>query len=150
MFSAKDMREERCSDCVVCEHVMYLRLVLTVVIDLVWVWYQTAIVRSRRQSVRDPIVVVVIVALITQPVFVCVQLRAIDHEWAVILCILVTVAITTLEMTQSHDINQSCSSNRRRSCLDICKNTTQRLWRYSHLSWFVSQESPTRSLSTSD
>lgn len=79
---------------------MYLRIALTVVINLVRVWYQPAVVWSWWFSVRDPIVVVVIVALVTHPVFVRVQLGAIYHERAIILGILVTVAITTVEVTQ--------------------------------------------------
>lgn len=68
---------------------------LTVVINLVRVRYQATIVWSGRDSVRDPIVVVVIIALVALPVFVSVQLGAIDHERAIVLGILVTVAITT-------------------------------------------------------
>lgn len=78
---------------------LYLRL--TVVVNLVWVWHQSAVVWSRWQNVRDPVVVIVIVALVTESVFVCVQLGAIDHEWAIVLGILVTVAITTGEVTQT-------------------------------------------------
>lgn len=74
---------------------------LTVVVNLVGVRYQPAVVRSRWKNVRDPIIVVVVVTLVADPVFVCVQLRAIDHEWAIILGILVTVAITTREEAQS-------------------------------------------------
>lgn len=68
---------------------------LTVVVDLVGVRHQPAVVGSRWQNVRDAVVVVVIVALVTQPVFVCVKLRAIDHQRAIIFGILVTVAIAT-------------------------------------------------------
>lgn len=106
---------------------MCLRLVLTVVVNLVRVWYQPAVVWSRWQCVGDPIVVVVIVTLVTQPVFVCVQLGAIDHEWAIILGILVTVAITTGEVARSHDVNKSCStssSSSRKNSSDICKKAT--------------------------
>lgn len=79
----------------------YLRLVLTVVVNLVGVRYQPAVVWSWWQNVRDPVVVVVIVTLVAQSVFVAVQLGAIDHKWAIILGILVTVAITTGEVTQA-------------------------------------------------
>ena len=79
---------------------------LTVVVNLVGVGHQPAVVWSWRQSVRDPVVVVIVVALVTEPVFVGVQLGAVDHEWAIILGILVTVAITTEEETQSHDVNK--------------------------------------------
>lgn len=80
---------------------MALHLRLTVVVNLVWVWHQSAVVWSWWQNVRDPVVVIVIVTLITESVFVCVQLGAIDHEWAIILGILVTVAITTGDVTQT-------------------------------------------------
>lgn len=107
---------------------VYWRPVLTVVVNLVRIWYQPAVVWSRGQNVRDPIVVVVIVTLVTQTVFVCVQLGAIDHLWAIILGILVTVAVTTEEGTQSNYVNKSCStSSSGKPCSDICKSTTQRL-----------------------
>lgn len=73
---------------------------LTVVVGLVGVWHQPAVVWPRGHNIGDPVVVVVIIALVAQPVFVCVQLGAVDHEWAIILGILVTVAITTGEATQ--------------------------------------------------
>lgn len=93
---------------VVYENGLYLRL--TVVVDLVGVWNQPAVIWPRRQNVRDPIVVVVVVTLVTQPVLVGVQLGAVDHEWAIILGILVTVAIAAGEVTGSHDVNKSCST----------------------------------------
>lgn len=68
---------------------------LTVVVNLVRIRHQPAVVWSRWHNVRDPIVVVVVITFVTQPVFVSVQLGAVDHERAVVLGILVTVAITT-------------------------------------------------------
>lgn len=86
-----------CFHCEGCECALYVGL--TVVVNLVRVWYQATVVWSRWYSVWDPIVVIVIVTLVTQPVFVSVQLGAIDHIRAIILGILVTVAITTGEVT---------------------------------------------------
>lgn len=66
---------------------------LTVVVGLVRVRHQPAVVWPRRHGVRDAVVVVVIVALVSLPVFVRVQLRAVDHEWAIILGVLMAVAV---------------------------------------------------------
>lgn len=71
------------------------RLLLTVLIQLVGVGHQSAVVGSRWQEVRDVVVVIVIITLIPQAVFVCVQLGAVDHVGTVVLGVLVTVAITT-------------------------------------------------------
>lgn len=68
---------------------------LTVVVSLVRVWYQPTVVWSRWYAVRDPIVVIIIITLVTQPVFVSIQLGAIDNVRAIVLRILVTIAITT-------------------------------------------------------
>lgn len=126
---------------------------LTVVVNLVGVRHQPAVVWSRRQGVRDPVVVVIVVALVTEPVFVGVQLGAVDHERAIILGILVTVAITTGEETQSHDVNKEAvvpAGVAEGKTVCVCTRTQRRDWKCYHLSWFVSQESPTRSLSMSD
>lgn len=66
---------------------------LTVVVGLVRVRHQPAVVGPRRHRVGDPVVVVVIVALVSLPVFVRVQLRAVDYERAIILGVLMAVAI---------------------------------------------------------
>lgn len=74
-----------------------VRLELTVVVGLVRVWHQSAVVWSWRYNVRDSVVIIVIVTLITQAVFVGIKLGAVDHLGAIILGVLVTVAITTGE-----------------------------------------------------
>lgn len=74
---------------------------LTVVVGLVWIRYQPAVVRPWWHDVRDAIVVVVIVALVSLPVFVRVQLGAIDYERAIILGVLMTVAVTAGEETRA-------------------------------------------------
>lgn len=66
---------------------------LTVVVGLVRVRHQPAVVGPRRHRVGDPVVVIVIVALVSLPVFVRVQLRAVDYERAIILGVLMAVAI---------------------------------------------------------
>lgn len=68
---------------------------LTVVVSLVRVWNQPAVVWSWRQNVGDAVVVIVVIALVPQAVFVGVLLRAVDHQRAVVLGVLVTVAIAT-------------------------------------------------------
>lgn len=75
--------------------VVKVRFRLTVVVGLVWVRYQPAVVWSRRQNVGDTVTVIVVVALVAQAVFVGVQLGAVDHQWAIVLGILVTIAIAT-------------------------------------------------------
>lgn len=71
------------------------RFRLTVVVSLLRVRNQPAVVWSWRQNVRDAVIVIVVIALVTQAVFVGVLLRAVDHQWAVVLGILVTIAIAT-------------------------------------------------------
>lgn len=66
---------------------------LTVVVGLVRVRHQPAVVWPRWHSVGDPVVVVVIVALVSLPVFVRVQLRAVDYERAIILGVLMAVTV---------------------------------------------------------
>ena len=72
-----------------------VRFGLTVVVSLVGVGNQPAVVWSRRHHVRDAVAVVVVVTLVAQPVFVGVHLGAVDHQRAIVLGILVTIAIAT-------------------------------------------------------
>lgn len=74
---------------------VYLRIngVLTVVIYLVRVGYQPAVIWSRRQCVRNTVIIIIIVTFISQPVFICVQLGAVNYQWAVVFAILVTITI---------------------------------------------------------
>lgn len=118
---------------------------LTVVVGLVRVRHQPAVVGPRRHRVGDPVVVVVIVALVSLPVFVRVQLRAVDYERAIILGVLMAVAIAAGGGGERH-VQRGVSTNqsRGRKCHRDVKGGV------CYLSWFVSHESPTRSLSMSD
>lgn len=54
---------------------------------------QPAVIRTRRQQVRDAVVIVIIVTLISHSVLVGVQLGAVDDGWTVVPGVLVAVAI---------------------------------------------------------
>ncbi len=74
---------------------VYLRIngVLTVVIYLVRVGHQPAVIWSRRQCVRNTVIIIIIVTFISQSIFICVQLGAVNYQWAVVFAILVTITI---------------------------------------------------------
>lgn len=61
-----------------------MRRTPTIGVLLQRVWDQTAVIRTRRQQVRDAVVVIIIIALITFAVLISVQLRTIDHSWTVV------------------------------------------------------------------
>ena len=67
---------------------------LTVIISLVRVGYQSAVVRSRWQKVRNTVVVIVIITLVAHAILVRIQLGAIDHQGTIILGVLMAVTIT--------------------------------------------------------
>lgn len=71
-----------------------MRRPLTIGVLLQRVGDQTAVIRARRQQIRDAIVVVVIIALVAFSIFISVQLGTIYHSWAVVPRVLVTITIT--------------------------------------------------------
>lgn len=70
----------------------------TIQVLLQRVGHQTAVVGTRRQQVRDPIIIIVVITLVPLSVFVCVQLRTVDDGRAVVPGVLVSVAITGDEL----------------------------------------------------
>jgi len=70
---------------------------LTVAILLGWVGDQPTVVRSRGHQVRDAIIVIIIITLVTNPILVSVQLGAVNDSGAVVGAVLVPVSITVGE-----------------------------------------------------
>lgn len=68
--------------------------ILTVVVCLVRVGHQAAIIRAWGKEVRDAIIIIIIITLVTQSIFISVQLGAVYHQWTVVLWILMSVTIT--------------------------------------------------------
>lgn len=58
---------------------------------------QTAVIRTRRQQVRNAVIVIVIVTLISLAVLVSIQLGAVDNSRTVVPRVLVSIAITGQE-----------------------------------------------------
>lgn len=58
---------------------------------------QTAVIGARGQQVRDAVVVIVIVTLVSLAVLVSVQLGAVDNGWTVVPRVLVSIAVTGQE-----------------------------------------------------
>lgn len=111
---------------------------LTVVVGLVRVRHQPAVVGPRRHSVGDPVVVVVIVALVPLPVFVRVQLRAVDYERAIILGVLMAVAVAAGGEERERHVQRGVSKSQSRgrkchqdmkggavTCLGLCRTSLQ-------------------------
>lgn len=101
---------------------VYLRIngVLTVVIYLVRVGHQPAVIWSRRQCVRNTVIIIIIVTFISQSVFICVQLGAVNYQWAVVFAILVTITIAEGYKKLYH---RSAWRNFNRNCTVLSDNS---------------------------
>lgn len=108
---------------------------------------QTAVIGTRGQQVRDAVVVIVIVALVSLAVLVGIQLRAVDNSRTVVPRVLVSIAIAgeerlLLAHTSIHS-TEVLKIIRTQQCADVSDEATQ------YLSLLVSQGSPIKSLSIS-
>lgn len=84
---------------------------LTIRVFLGGVRDEPAVVRAWRFLIWDPVIVVVIVTFIAQPVVVCVQLGAVGHRRAVVPRVLVTVPVAGGENDRSGlKISMQCFS----------------------------------------
>lgn len=70
---------------------------LTVGVLLQRVGDQTAVIRTWWQQVRDAVIIIVFITLVSFTVLVGVQLGAVDNSWAVVSRVLVTIAVTGQE-----------------------------------------------------
>lgn len=84
------MRESKC----------LLKAHLTIVIFLPWVGDQPAVVRARGQEVRNAIIIIILITLITQPVLICVQLGAVNNGGAIVCAVLVPITIAASTETK--------------------------------------------------
>lgn len=76
------------------EFLFLSKLSLTIEVLLQWVRDQAAVVWTRWKEIRNPIVVVIIITFISDAVFVCVQLGAVDNCRTVVSGILMPISIT--------------------------------------------------------